>query len=253
MSSQEVDLVAGDLTVVHDGTVSKTTSVLLMNLYMDSILPTALALQPRWGLGSIPDKWADVCGFLNPPGSQRFWKVNGHDTFSIPRKSIGLRTTDQSCHRETWPHSFFVDWSKYGPGKMRTSHAFHYKEDPRMDLVEIPNDVLARFWATTRSRHNCETICMWCSLFCETRVTILSRRKVSTFRSIGTTRTPSPSDVMTRLSQRGRCFPHLSSSFLTRSQFVVLVSSHITLHTCIPCEKTLWRQACSTHTCSPAP
>ena len=26
------------------------------------------------------------CGFLKPPGSQRFWKVNKHGAFSIPRK-----------------------------------------------------------------------------------------------------------------------------------------------------------------------
>ena len=58
--------------------------------------------------GSIPNNWADVCGFLTPPGSQRFWKVNEH----------GLRRSDQNCHHETWLHLHFVDmnsyWSKIG-------------------------------------------------------------------------------------------------------------------------------------------
>ena len=75
------------------------------------------------------------------------------------------------------------------------------------------------------------TIRMWCSLFCETCVTIQSRRNTTTLRSIGTTRTPSPRDLMTRLSQRGRFFPRLPSpSFVTRCHFDVLVSSHFTLH-----------------------
>ena len=48
--------------------------------------------------------WADVCGFLKPPGSQRFWKLNKHDACSIP-------PNDQRCHHETWLHLDFGDWS----------------------------------------------------------------------------------------------------------------------------------------------
>ena len=40
-----------------------------------------------------------------------FWKVNKHGAFSIPRKALGLRPNDQSCHHETWLHLDFVDWS----------------------------------------------------------------------------------------------------------------------------------------------
>ena len=67
---------------------------------------------PLWGPGSIPDNWADVCGFLKPLGSQRSWKVIKHGAFSISRKTLGLRPTDQSCHHETGLHLNFVDWSK---------------------------------------------------------------------------------------------------------------------------------------------
>ena len=63
------------------------------------------------GPGSIPDNWVDVCGFLKPPGSKKFWKVNKHGAFSFPRQALGLRTHDQSCHHETWLHLYFVEWS----------------------------------------------------------------------------------------------------------------------------------------------
>ena len=48
--------------------------------------------------------------FLYPPGSDRYWKVRMHGAFSIPRSTLGLRPTDQSCHHETWLHVDFVDW-----------------------------------------------------------------------------------------------------------------------------------------------
>ena len=66
---------------------------------------------PLRGPGSIPDMWADVCGFLKPPGSDRYWKVRMHGACSIPRKTLGLRPNDQSCHHETWLHLDSVDWS----------------------------------------------------------------------------------------------------------------------------------------------
>ena len=53
----------------------------------------------------------DPFGFLKPPGSHRFWKVHKHGAVSIPRKTLGLRPNDQSCHHETWLHLDFVDWS----------------------------------------------------------------------------------------------------------------------------------------------
>ena len=73
----------------------------------------------------------------------------------------------------------------------RTSHAFHYKNDPRKVLLKIPHDESAKSWATIRSRRNCATIRTWYSLFCETWMTIHSCRNATTLRSIGPTRTPS--------------------------------------------------------------
>ena len=61
--------------------------------------------------------WADVCGFLKPPGSHRFWKVHEHGACSIPLKSPGLRPTDRSCHHDAWLHLDFVDRSNIWSGQ----------------------------------------------------------------------------------------------------------------------------------------
>ena len=88
---------------------TETTSVLWTKL-----LPTAHCQRHRalhhGGPGSIPNSWADVCGFLNPPGSDRYWKERMRGAFSISRKVLKLRPNDQSCHHETWLHLDFVDW-----------------------------------------------------------------------------------------------------------------------------------------------
>ena len=68
--------------------------------------------------------------FLKPPGSDRFWKVNKHGAFSIPRKTIGLRATDQSCHHETWLHLDFVDWSNTWSRKDDYERHISLKERP---------------------------------------------------------------------------------------------------------------------------
>ena len=95
MISQEVDLVARDLNCIPWRSRSRDNLSTIDEAFMDSILPTPPGPPPLWGPGSIPDNWADVCGFLKPPGSQRFWKVNEHGAFSIPRKALGMRPNDQ--------------------------------------------------------------------------------------------------------------------------------------------------------------
>ena len=118
MISQEVDSVAGDF----DGTAwrcrSRNNLSTIDEAFTDSALPTPLGPTLLWGPGSIWVNWADVCGFLKPPGSDRSWKVRMHGAFSIPRRTLGLRPTDQSCHHETWLHLDFVacsnTWSKQG-------------------------------------------------------------------------------------------------------------------------------------------
>ena len=78
--------------------------------FADCALPTPPGSTPLWRPGWIPVCWADVCGFLEPPESDRYWKVRLHVAFSIPHEAPGLRPTDQSCHHETWLHVEFLDW-----------------------------------------------------------------------------------------------------------------------------------------------
>ena len=67
-------------------------------------------------ISSITSELAEVLysalSSFKPRGSHLFWKVQKHGAFSIPRKTLGLRPNDQSCHHETWLHPDFVDWSK---------------------------------------------------------------------------------------------------------------------------------------------
>ena len=111
MISQQVDLVAGDFNGTAWRCRSSNNLSTIDEAFTDCPLPTPPGPTPLWRPGSIPDNWADVCGFLKPPGSDRFWKVRTHGAFSIPRRTLGLRPTDQSCHHETWLHLDFVGWS----------------------------------------------------------------------------------------------------------------------------------------------
>ena len=97
MISPQVDLVAGDFKGTAWRCRSRNNPSTFDEAFMDSILPSPPGPPQLWGPGSIPDNWADVCGFLKPPGSDRFWKVNKHG-----------RPTDQSCHHEAWLHLDFV-------------------------------------------------------------------------------------------------------------------------------------------------
>ena len=39
--------------------------------------------------------------FSNYQALKRFWKMNNHGAFSILRKALDLKLTDQNCHHET--------------------------------------------------------------------------------------------------------------------------------------------------------
>ena len=106
-----IELVAGDFNGTAWRCRSKDNISTIDEAFTDCALPTPSGPTPLWGPGSILDNWADVCGFLKSPGSYRFWKVHKHGAVSIPRKKLGVRPTDQSCHHETWLHLDFVDWN----------------------------------------------------------------------------------------------------------------------------------------------
>ena len=130
MISQDIDLVAGDFNSAAWRCRSRDNLSSIDEAFADCALPTLPGPTPLWGPGSIPNNWADVCGFLKPPGSHRLWKVNKHGAFSFPRQALGLRANDQSCHHETWLHLQFVNWSN------QWNHQAHY--DGNIRLKERP-------------------------------------------------------------------------------------------------------------------
>ena len=76
------------------GVRSRDSISTIDEVFSDCTLPAPRGPTPLWGPGSIPNNWANVCGFLKPPGSQRFWKVSKHGAFSIPRRAFGLTPND---------------------------------------------------------------------------------------------------------------------------------------------------------------
>ena len=42
---------------------------------------------------AVPGEWADVCGFINPPNTDREWQIRGHGAFEINRDVLGIRPT----------------------------------------------------------------------------------------------------------------------------------------------------------------
>ena len=72
MISQEVDLFAGDFNGTACRCRSKNNLSIFDEAFTDCALPSPQGLTPLWRPESIPNNWADVCGFLKPPGSQRF-------------------------------------------------------------------------------------------------------------------------------------------------------------------------------------
>ena len=121
MICQHVDLVAGDFNGTAWRCSNRNNISTIDEVFADCALPTP-GPSPLWRPWSIPNNWADVCGFLEPPGSDRYWLVRTHGAFSI-------RPPDQSCH-ETWLHVELVDWC--------STQSHHEEHDRRILLKERP-------------------------------------------------------------------------------------------------------------------
>ena len=150
MISQGVDSVAGDFNGTAWRCRSRNNLSTIDEAFADCALPTPLGPTPLWGPGSIPNNWADVCGFLKPPGSDPYWKVRMYGAFSIPHNALGLRPTDQSCHHETRLHLDFVDW--------HSTQSHHDEQDRRIFLKErstaCPNGQQKRRISEVMSDHS---------------------------------------------------------------------------------------------------
>ena len=68
MIFQNNDLVAGDFNVAAWRCRSRDNLSSIFEAFADCALLTPPGPTPLWGPGSIPDNWADVCGFLKLPG-----------------------------------------------------------------------------------------------------------------------------------------------------------------------------------------
>ena len=130
MTSQDIDLVAGDFNGTAWRCSNRDNISTIDVAFADCALQTPPGPTLLGRAGSIPNNWADVCAFLKPPDSNRYWKVRLHCPFSIPRETLGLRPTDQSCHHETWFHLEFVEW--------RNTQSHHEEHDRRILLKERP-------------------------------------------------------------------------------------------------------------------
>ena len=150
----------------YGGIAAETSSVQLTKH-----LRTVLCLRhrvpaPLWWPGSIPDNWEDVCGFLNHLALNDFGKCISMVHFPFPRKSIGLRPTDQSFHSEIWLHLDSVDrsntWSKQGAYDQRISLSERPAEcsygNATRRIFEVMSDHSFSFLMCDRSNHDLFTL-----------------------------------------------------------------------------------------------
>ena len=127
MIDQQIDLVADDFNGTAWRCSNRDNISSVDEAFADCALPMPLGPTPLWGSRSIPNHWADVRGFLEPPDSDRYCKVRMQGALSIPRKTL---SPDQSCHHETWLHLDFVDW--------RSTQSHHEEPNRRILLKERP-------------------------------------------------------------------------------------------------------------------
>ena len=126
--------------------------------FADCALPTLPGPTPLWEPGSDPGCWADACGFLKPPESDRYWKVRLHGACSISHEALGLRPTDQSCHHETWLHLDFVEWQDVQPQREKVQSKDPLKKNVlRRTISADTKGASVISWATIRSLRDIAT------------------------------------------------------------------------------------------------
>ena len=183
MLDEKVDLVARDFNGAASRGDNRNNISTIEEAFADCALPMPPGSTPLWGPRAIPGKWGDVCGFLKHPDSDGQWQVRQHGAFSIPHEALGIRPTDQSCHHEAWLHFHFVGW--------RDEQPHREKHDRRILLKERFCAVPLRQTQRTHQRRY------------ERPFAVLvvgghspSVRTFGRFLSTRTTRTSSPSDLM---------------------------------------------------------
>ena len=144
MISQEVDLVAGDFNGTAWRCRSKDNLGTIDEAFTDRVLPTPPGPTPLWGPGSIPDNWADVCGFLKLPGSTAFGKCmsmthspfHGKRLVFVPPIKVAI-----TKHGFIWTSSIGTTG---GPSTTTVIGTFPLKNDLQITHTGLHKDVLAK-------------------------------------------------------------------------------------------------------------
>ena len=148
MISQDNDLVACDFTGTAWRCRRRDNLSSIDEVFSDGALPTPPGPTPLWWPESIRNNWADVCGFLNMV------------LFSIPRHALGSRSSDQSCHHETWLHLHFVDWNNKWDHQAHCNVSIRLKERPvssgyraqKRHIIDVLSDHSLSAWIRNHLR-----------------------------------------------------------------------------------------------------
>ena len=111
--------------------------------------------------GSIPDNWADVCGFLKPPWLSTILESKQTRCFFVK-----LLVYDPMINVATLRHGVIcisLIGTTSGIIKLMKMKTFASKNGLRVLDMELKNVISAMCWATTRSRPEFATTCApWC-------------------------------------------------------------------------------------------
>ena len=87
MIGQQIDVVAGDFNGTACRCSNRDNISTIDRAFANCALPTPPGPTALWGPGTIPNYLADVCGFLKPPDSDRYWKVRMHGALHSTKNS----------------------------------------------------------------------------------------------------------------------------------------------------------------------
>ena len=145
MISQDIDLVAGDFNGAAWRCRSRGNLSTIDEAFADCALPTPPGPTPLWGPGSIPNNWADVCGFLKLTGSQRFWKVKSMVlSLYLDKLSVYVPMIKAAIMRRGFMCTSLTGVTS-GTIRLATRGTFASQNASRILEIVLPNVTIARY------------------------------------------------------------------------------------------------------------